>query len=261
MPHFPNRRTILAGLAALPALPNLASAQTERSLRQRVALSGHSLTDAVEWPLKAMVQAVGGPPDGESIDRSTTPGSTMKYRWQPDSPMDIDAKLGMAKYDTLVLTERVPVRSAIMWEETEKYALLWFEHAWKNGNGGRGAETILYASWIGVSSGPGNEDPNDMPDERQIPWPLIFAAIYDAMVAGTAPGITALSDLFEDDIHPNRKGAYPIALAHFAVIYGRDPRSIPIMRGEEGWPSREQQEWMQTVVWDVLSAFPDSGLT
>jgi hypothetical protein len=295
MPHFPNRRTILAGLAALPALPNLASAQTERSLRQRVALSGHSLTDAVEWPLKAMVQAVGGPPDGESIDRSTTPGSTMKYRWQPDSPMDIDAKLGMAKYDTLVLTERVPVRSAIMWEETEKYALLWFEHAWKNGNGGRGAETILYASWIGVSSGPGNEDPNDMPDERQIPFrerlelemgswqevaglvnrkrpegspamrvipgPLIFAAIYDAMVAGTAPGITALSDLFEDDIHPNRKGAYPIALAHFAVIYGRDPRSIPIMRGEEGWPSREQQEWMQTVVWDVLSAFPDSGLT
>ncbi|RYI29816.1 MAG: hypothetical protein EON48_05500, partial [Acetobacteraceae bacterium] len=151
MPHSPDRRTVLAGLAALSAVPKVALARTpaERPLDQRVVLSGHSLTDSVEWPLKAMVGAVGGPAaDSDYIDRSTTPGSTMKYRWQPESPMDIDAKRGMAKYDTLVLTERVPVRSAIMWEETDKYALMWFELAWKNGKGGRGAETVLYASWV-----------------------------------------------------------------------------------------------------------------
>lgn len=298
MPAFPDRRRVLAGLAALPLLPRLAIAQTggERSLNQRVVLSGHSLTDSVEWPLKAMVQAAGGPAaDAEVIDRSTTPGSTMKYRWQPDSPMDIDARRGMAKYATLVLTERVPIRSAIMWEETEKYALKWFEHAWKTGNGGRGAETVFYASWVGIGSGPGNTDPYDMPDEGQIPFrerldlemtawqgvadlvnarrpkgsprmrvipgPKIMAAIFDAIAAGTAPGITAMQDLFEDNIHPNRKGAYPIALAHFAVIYGRDPRTMPLIRGQEGWPSAAQQDWMKSLVGEVISAYPDSGLT
>lgn len=297
MPAFPDRRRVLAGLAALPLLPRLAIAQTggERSLNQRVVLSGHSLTDSVEWPLKAMVQAAGGPAaDAEVIDRSTTPGSTMKYRWQPDSPMDIDARRGMAKYATLVLTERVPIRSAIMWEETEKYALKWFEHAWKTGNGGRGAETVFYASWVGIGSGPGNTDPYDMPDEGQIPFrerldlemtawqgvadlvnarrpkgsprmrvipgPKIMAAIFDAIAAGTAPGITAMQDLFEDNIHPNRKGAYPIALAHFAVIYGRDPRTMPLIRGQEGWPSAAQQDWMKSLVGEVISAYPDSGL-
>lgn len=297
MPHAPDRRSIIAGLAALPALPGLAFGKTghERPLDQRVVLSGHSLTDVVEWPLKAMAQAAGGPAaDAELIDRSTTPGSTMKYRWQPDSKMDIDARLGMAKYDTLVLTERVPIRSAIMWEETEKYALMWFEHAWKTGRGGRGAETIFYASWVGIGSGPGNTDPYDMPDEGQIPFrerldlemrawqdvadlinakrpegsprmrvipgPKIMAAIHDAIAAGTAPGVSAMQDLFKDNIHPNRKGAYPIALAHFAVIYGRDPRTMPVIRGEEGWPSAEQQDWMKALVWDVVSTYPDSGL-
>lgn len=298
MPHLPDRRSILAGIAALPTLPGLAVAQSsrERPLDQRVILSGHSLTDSVEWPLKEMVAAAGGPSaDKDTIVRSTVPGSTMKYRWQPDSPMVIDARQIIADFDTLVLTERVPVRSAITWEETEKYALIWFDHAWKKGNGGRGAETILYASWVGIGSGPGNTDPYDMPDEGQIPFrdrldlemtswqgiadlvnrerpagsppmrvipgPKIMAAIVDAIAAGSAPGITALQDLFEDNIHPNPKGAYPIALAHFAVIYGRDPHSLPVIRGQQGWPSAEQQDWMKTLVWDVLQAYPDSGLT
>jgi hypothetical protein len=193
-----------------------------------------------------------------------------------------------------VLTERVPVRSAIVWEEAVAFAQQWFDHAWTKGNGGKGAETIYYASWIDIRSGPGNTDEYDLPDERQIPFrerldlemgdwqdiadhvnknrpkdspamrvipgPKIMAAVYDAIAAGTAPGLTAMKELFEDNIHVNAMGGYLIALAHFAVIYGRDPRSIPTLRGEAGWPSAEQQEWMKALVWDVLRAYPDSGL-
>ncbi|WP_333816185.1 hypothetical protein [Tabrizicola sp.] len=294
MPHRPDRRSVLAGLAALPALSGAGLAgPVEQPFSLRVIMSGHSLTDPIPAPLARMVAAAGGLQD-PPIENSTVPGSTMKYRWQPDSPMVIDARRIIGDYDRLILTERVPVRSAITWEETEKYALTWFEHAWKHGNGGRGAETILYASWVGIGSGPGNTDPYDMPDEGQIPFrerldlelgswrevvafvngkrpkgsprmrlipgPKIMASIFDAIAAGTAPGLTAMQDLFEDNIHPNRKGAYPIALAHFAVIYGRNPQSVPTLRGEEGWPSPDQQDWMKSLVWDVLRNDPDSGL-
>lgn len=298
MTRLTDRRSVLAGMASLPlmaATPGLAATGAERPFNQRVIMSGHSLTDSVQTPLIIMVEAAGGASArGMLIDRSTIPGSTANLRWQPESELLFDAKRDIAKYDTLVLTERVPVRSSLVWEEAQEYAILWFEHAWKAGRSGKGAETIYYASWIGIESGPGNTDENDLPDERIIPFrerldlemgtwqaiadevnrtrpagsppmrvipgPKIMAAVFDAIAAGTAPGLTAMKDLFEDDIHVNAKGAFLIALAHFAVIYGRDPHTVPRLRGEPGWPTAEQQDWMKTLVWDVLRAYPDSGL-
>ena len=299
MPAHPHRRSFLAGMTAVPFMTvGAVRAETgrERPFNLRIVMSGHSLTDPIPYPLTIMVKAAGGAGSrGMVIDSSTIPGSTAKLRWQPDIKLPVDAKLDIAKYDTLVLTERVPVRSALQWEEARDYALKWFEHAWKQGKSGNGAETVYYASWIGVRSGPGNTDPYDMPDERLIPFrerldlemrtwqdiadfvnqnrpsgspamrvipgPKIMAAVFDAISAGTAPGLTAMQDLFEDEIHVNAKGAFLIALAHFAVIYGQDPRGVPGLRGEAGWPSADQQAWMKELVWDVVSACPDGGLT
>jgi hypothetical protein len=260
-----------------------------------VVMSGHSLTDRLPVPLEIIVKAAGGPATrGMVIDSSTIPGSTAQLRWEPESKLPVDARRDIANYDVLVLTERIPVRSSLKWEEGLEFAQKWFEHAWKNGNGGKGAETIYYASWINIFSGPGNTDDNDLPDERLIPFrerlelemgswqetadqvnatrpegsppmrvipgPKIMAAVFDAIAAGTAPGLAEMQDLFEDKIHVNAKGAFLIALAHFAVIYGRDPRTVPALRGEPGWPNAEQQAWMKALVWDVVSAYPDSGL-
>ena len=179
------------------------------------------------------------------------------------------------------------------WEDLAEYALKWFNHAWSNGNAGRGAETVFYASWIDIKSGPGNTDewdseektipfrerlelemgswqeiadhvnrkrPAGSPRMRVIPGPLIMAAVYDAITAGTAPGLSKLKDLFEDTIHVNAKGGYLMSVAHLAVIYGRDPRKIPGLKGGAGWPQPETAKWMNALVWDVLSAYPDSGL-
>jgi hypothetical protein len=292
-----DRRAVLAGLAALPfaSRAGLAETAAERPFNLRVVMSGHSLTDPLPDPLFTLVKAAGGAATrGMVIDRSTIPGSTAKLRWLQEIYLDLDAKRDIAKYDTLVLTERVPVRSAMIWEDSLEIAQKWFAHAWTKGNGGKGAETIYYASWIGIYSGPGNLDEWDMEDERQIPFrerldlemgswqeiadevnrtrpagspamrvipgPKLMAAVHDAIKAGTAPGLTEMQDIFEDEIHVNAKGAFLIALAHFAVIYGRDPRTIPGLRGEPGWPNAEQQTWMKALVWDVLKAYPDSGL-
>ena len=294
------RREVLGALACLPltATPRVLRAETgkERPFNLRIVMSGHSLTDPVPRPLTMLVQAAGGASSrGMVIDSSTIPGSTANLRWTNDMNLPVDARRDIADYDLLVLTERVPVRSAIIWEEAEAFAQKWFDHPWAAGNGGKGAETIFYASWVDIRSGPGNTDEYDMQDERQIPlrerldlemssWqnvadkvnanrpagspkmrvipgPKIITAVLDAIAAGTAPGLTQIQDLFEDTIHPNAKGAYLIALAHFAVIYGRDPRELPNLRGEPGWPTADQADWMKALVWEVLRAYPESGLT
>lgn len=297
MPLFPDRRSVLAGLAVLPALAAtpLRAEPVQRPFNLRIVMSGHSLTDPIPEPLDMMVKAAGGAESrGMLIDKSTIPGSPAEHRWNTTPIEPVDAKRDIGKYDVLVLTERVPVRPTLQWHGSDKIALSWFEHAWKNGNGGKGAETILYASWISVISGPGNEDKWDMQDERLIPFrerldlemgawqqiadyvntnrptgtppmrvipgPKIMGAVHDAIQAGTAPGLTEMKDLFEDDIHVNAMGTYLITLAHYAVIYGRDPREIPNLRGNPGWPTHEQADWMKALVWDVLRAYPDSGL-
>lgn len=294
-----HRRDVLGGLACLPLIASARAARAEsgreRPFNLRVIMSGHSLTDPVPHPLTILVQAAGGAASrGMKIDNSSIPGSTAKLRWINDLNLPIDARRDISGYDLLVVTERVPVRSAIGWEEAVKFTQQWFDHAWTKGNGGKGAETIYYASWVDIRSGPGNTDDYDLPDERLIPlrerldlemasWqdvadqvnagrpagsppmrvipgPKIMAAVYDAIKAGTAPGLTQMQDLYEDTIHPNAKGGYLIALAHYAVIYGRDPRTLPNLRGEPGWPTAEQADWMKALVWDVLRAYPDSGL-
>ncbi len=84
---------------------------------------------------------------------------------------------------------------------------------------------------------------------RMIPGPLLMAAIYDEITAGRAPRLSDISDLFKDDIHLNGIGNYYIALANFAVIYGRDPRGAQNQIGV----TPDQARWMQDLVWRVLS--------
>lgn len=296
MPSLTDRRTVLSGLAALPILarPGWSKTGKERPLSLRVVMSGHSLTDPITTPLSAMIRAVGGAEAENRIANSSIPGSPAEDRWQTDIDLPVNARRDIADYDMLVLTERVPVRSTVKYHHSHEIALAWFTHAWKNGNGGKGAETVWYATWISWQSGPGNDDKYDLPDEqlipfrqrldlemgdwqdiadyvnrkrpqgsprmRVIPGPKVMAAVYDAIEAGTAPGLTQISQIFEDNIHPNGAGGYLIALAHYAVMYLRDPHEVPTLTDQPGWPTAEQQAWMKDLVWDVVRAYPDSGL-
>jgi hypothetical protein len=253
----------------------------ERPLTQRVIQSGHSLTDGILNPLRQIVGFAGN--KAAVIDNSTIPGSPMDWRWnhapgygKPDARHDI------ARYDTLVLTERVSLSNTVPYHNSLDEALRWFTNAWINGNDGNGAETVLYATWVNIDSGPNSENPYKDPEGhitfrerlplemerwktilehvndnkpinsepmRIIPGPRLMAAIYDEIAEGNAPGITDISDLFSDNIHLNNLGNYYIALAHFAVIYGRDPRGIQNLSGV----TPDQALWMQDLLWRVLN--------
>ena len=292
-----HRRSVLQGALAAPLLmraaPATATPQGGRPLNLRIIQSGHSLTDPIVPMLDAMVAAIGGAEArGRVIDRSTIPGSPLEIRWNEPPTGLPDARHDIADYALVVLTERVSLANTKPWHASEDYALRWVRHAWEQGNGGAGAESVLYATWVDTDSGPGFDNPHNDPEGdipfrdrlplemtrwqtildhvnanlpdgappmRMIPGPLIMAAAYDAIAEDRAPGLTRIEDLFSDTIHVNAAGAYLIALAHLGVIYGRDPRDLPHGMGRTEVPPPETAAWMQSLVHDVLRAHPDTG--
>lgn len=272
-------------------LGDAAHAQPER-FALRVIQSGHSLTDPIVPVLNGLVVAAGAPARRpQPITKSTIPGSPMDWRW--DHRADpVDARHDIADYDLLVLTERVSLSNTMPWHDSEAMALRWFEHAWANGAGGSGAPTVLYASWVDVTSGPDAENPHNDPEAhipfrerlslemarwqqiadhvnenrpdgspamRVIPGPLVMAAAHDAIEAGEAPGLSTMEDLFEDTIHVNELGAYLIALAHYATIYDADPRDLPDGLGGLGPRDPAMAAWMQDLVHEVLLDYPGAA--
>lgn len=257
---------------------------------QRIIQSGHSLTDGIIAPLARMIASAGYGRD--VVDRATIPGSPMDWRWKNATDPDIRQPDVMGEYDLLVITERVSLSGTLRWHASDTWALHWFEHAHEYGAQGQGAPTILYASWIDVTSGPQHPNPyNDpegnvpfrdrlpleqerwqyildhvnanrpagTPKMKMIPGPLIMAAAYDDITAGATPGLSDISDLFSDDIHVNDMGAYLIALAHFMVIYDADPRGLPHGVPSRGGPSKEQAAWMQDLVYRVVSDYQQTN--
>jgi hypothetical protein len=80
-----------------------------------------------------------------------------------------NARTAIGNYDLLVLTERTSLSGTVPWHNSASEALRWFRHAHSNGANGEGAETILYATWVEITSGPDYENPWNDP-EGHIPW-------------------------------------------------------------------------------------------
>ncbi len=278
-------------IAQLPLLtPFSAAADKPVPFETRVIMSGHSLTDPIPSKLIAMVESMTGwrrfP-----IYSSTLPGSPLEYRWKHRAGEN-DARHSIDNFEILVTTERAPLSNTVKWHNTETSALQWLNHAWTNGNHGKGAQMIFYATWVGLDSGlkpePRSSDtdihirwrerlprelaeweritdhvnagrPKEAPAMRLIPGTLIMATIHDAIQRGEVPGIRSHEELFSDTIHLNDAGAYLIALAHYAVIYRRDPRELPDNVSFVARP--ETAAYMQQLVWDIVSNYPRAGLT
>jgi len=272
-----SRRGVLMGAAAT-MLAGPAAAQAG-GLAQRVVLSGHSLSDPVRDPLEAMVRAAGGP--RATVELSTTPGSPLEWRW--NNPPRLDLRARVAEFDVVVLTERVALSNTAPYHHSADFALRFAELGWAVG-----AEVLLYASWVTLDTGPVFAGQGSDPDAgfpwrerldrelaqweairahvnaqrpegaapmRMIPVIAVMAALYDRIEAGTAP-LTDIRTLFADDIHPSPLGAWITALAHYAVIYRRNPAGLTRPAGLSAAIAR----WYEDLVWRVVSDYPGAGL-
>jgi hypothetical protein len=247
--------------------------------------SGHSLTDsyaAHPWPGR-LVRATATRPGNrahETIQRSVIPGSPLHWRWNNPSRSP-DARRDIAGFELLVTTEGVPLRLDRL-EGSVEALNRWVAHAWRQGNGGRGAEVMLYSTWVHwrVEGGPSFRErlerdgagwerlqdaanaarPAGMPPIYMIPGHRLMLRLDADIAAGRAPGLRGIGDIFKDDIHLNGLGQYAVTCLVYAVIYQRDPRELPDRLVDEDRLSPAQARYFKALAWEVARDYDRAGV-
>ena len=268
--------------------------------------SGHSLTDPLfypHWPgqfvnlLGYVLQQQPWQIMDKTIGKSTTPGSSLSARWTtPPGFGAPDARHGIGSWELLSITERVPLLyeggSTQAWYiqgiQDQRNALSQFvNNAWNNGNLGKGAATLLWTTWVNIDGSDGDfrnmldvqgrewERMQDHANERRpagappvyiIPGHKMMARLYDDIQRGIVPGISNIGEFFSDAIHTNERGAYAIAMIHYACIFNRSPVGLPnnlLPTAPSGTPTPtpELAAYLQQMVWDVVTSYDRTGIT
>lgn len=260
--------------------------------------SGHSLTDeygAHPWPgrFTLATELHTGNRAHDTILRSIIPGSPLFWRWDHSTGTP-DARHDIGKFELLVTTEGVPLtpNPDHFRDDTLVPLERWVRHAGTEGNGGRGAELMLYATWTHWRHSEGVPDdhpehalpfrermelqgarweamqdhanavrPEGMPLIYMIPGHRLMLQLHDDIAAGVAPGLSSIGDVFSDDIHLNAAGRYMITMLVYAVIYHRNPEALPnrLARQEDKF-SPELAKYFKTLAWNVATSYPRSGV-
>ena len=246
----------------------------------KILFVGHSLIGPT---LPGMVEA--------GLDRMGLPavveaqiinGATLAYSWDhSDKAEGVDGRKALAggQVTALVLTEAVPLAGHLKWDDSAGMVARWAAAA-KDGNAK--ARVYVYETWTSLKSGTGGTVPDD--PGADVPWrqridddlPLWLAIaggaevipvgqamgrLADEIADGAVPGITDIRQLFVDDIHPNGKGLYFVAMVQLAVLTGQSPEGLP-PKVTRSWPSRDavitegQAAAFQRIAWAAVQAFP-----
>lgn len=280
---------ISAALAQAADLPPRAPSP----LYVRQIHSGHSLTDsymAHPWPgrlILATKAASRRVDPHETIAGSTIPGAPLHWRWRNAPGYGApDARADIGDYELLVTTETVPLGADPQSFETQTLDMVetWVRHAWENGNGGRGAEVMLYSTWVAWPSQDNASSfrrrleaegeswermqdhanatrPAGMPPIYMIPGHRLMMRLAEDIEAGRAPGLDRIGDIFADDIHLNDRGQYAVTCLVFAVIYQRNPKDLPDrLAVPDDTLSPEQAAYFKALAWEVANAYARAGL-
>jgi hypothetical protein len=217
-------------------------------------------------------------------------GASLRYNWEnADEAEGVNARIRLADgVDVLILTEAVPLAEQITWNDTVGQIVAF-------GGLARAANPdtriYLYETWHSLKSGPDTVIDGDagagVPWRERIDadaavWRDLAAAasarlggapvqiipagqamgrLSDAIDAGAVPGFDDITQFFADDMHPNGKGLYFLALVHAAMIDGKDPKGLPPLLTRT-WQDRDSvisdglARALQRVAQDAVQAAP-----
>ena len=251
---------------------------------------GHSL---VGPSLPPMVEA-GLERQGYNLEVSAQVinGAPLKYSWNNSSEGERgDARTILPKGETsvLVLTEATPIAAQVEWNESAAYVAKFAQLAW---DARPDTQVYIYETWPGLNSGTGvvlegdagastawrerltaelpmweaitakanAARPEAAPLVRVIPAGQAIGWLADAISAGEVPGIDRIDALFDDDIHPDDRALYFLAMVQVAVISNKDPNGLPAKLTRH-WLSRAgiitdaQAASFQRIAWAAVTAY------
>ena len=222
------------------------------------------------------------------VEAQVINGASLRYSWENSNEGEaLDARVRLkGGVDVLVLTEAVPLAEQITWNDTVGQIVA-FGGLAREAN--PDTRVFIYETWHSLKSGPSTVIEGDagagvawrerivadVPVWRDlaakasvrlggqavqvIPAAQALLALDTVIAAGDVPGIDDIEDLFSDDIHPNGKGFYFLALVHAAAISGQDVAALPTLLTRT-WASRDamvtdgQARIFQRIAWEAVQA-------
>ncbi|MEH6646339.1 hypothetical protein [Sulfitobacter sp.] len=222
-----------------------------------VVMVGHSLfgttgPDMLQDALAATSSTV-------TVQAQIINGAPLKYNWEhgPEA-QGIEARrvLPQGQATDLILTEAIPLANHLKWSGTEDYAQAFADLAL---SGNADARVFVQETWHSLKSGTGAQI--DYDDKAATPWRVrlqedladwegivtllragvedgnarvqlipagqALARLDDAIAAHEVPGLSAISGVFDDDIHLNTLGHYFVSMVQYAVLTGVSPEGLP----------------------------------
>ena len=245
-------------------------------LAQAAGFAGHEHASQLGWGASLNQHRMGEVPG--FAEENATPA----YRPATEA-------LASGDYDAVVLTEMVELRDAIRYHDSARALAHWASAA-RAGN--PQVQVYLYETWHRLDDADGwltriDSDLATLWEGRLarpamvmeatgtihiIPAGQAMAAVVRAIEAGQVPGLSTREDLFArmsdgtvDPIHLNDRGAYVVALVHFATLYHRSPEGLPHrLRRADGVIADALPDQavgaIQSLVWQTVCGYAAAGV-
>ena len=219
-------------------------------------------------------------------------GAPLKYNWdRSDSAEGVDARSVLPEGETthLILTEAIPLANHLRWSETDGYAQafaglataanpdvrVYLQETWHSLKSGTGAEVehdagadIAWRDRLGANLPAWEGIVAEMNAGRRastapvalIPAGQAMGLLADEIAAGRVASLSDISQLFDDDIHPNDLGHYFVAMVQYAVLTGEDPTGLPRdFKDRYGTPydtpDADMARDLQSIAWAAVQAY------
>ncbi|MEH6832860.1 MAG: hypothetical protein V7661_18665, partial [Sulfitobacter sp.] len=184
-----------------------------------------------------------------NADAQVINGASLRYNWDNGaSAQGVNARevLLSGDYDTVIVTEAIPLDDQIRWSDTQGYVSRYFDLAqsadadtrvyvyetWHeigpDTNAWRAQIESDLATWQGIVDDVNDNATAGAAEALIIPAGQAMGALHDRIEAGEVPGITSIRDLFSDDIHLNDTGNWFIAALHASALTGVDVATLPL---------------------------------
>ncbi len=217
---------------------------------------GHSL---ISFTIPDMVRDIANSAEGTSTytDAKISNGTNLLNHWlHPTGESGFDEgnweeELGTGRYNTLVITEAIPLESQIIFAGTHTHANSFYNYFFQNrsnsSNNSRETRMYIYETWDNTQNGVAqwrqriNDDLplwegiadhlNNLHSETEVlmlPGGQAMARLYDAIENNEVPEVTSINDFFLDDIHLNEIGLYYISCVVYATVYEASPVGLTL---------------------------------